>query len=185
LVQIAQAESHDWLENNLVPWLAGRLMISQVSLASIKVCVSELFNNIQDHTRYDIGSIFVQHFPNRENVTIAVSDFGAGIPHNVRTRENLQDAAAIIRAVQDGFTTGSTPRNRGAGLDILLQTVVRKNGGQVIIYSGDSMVRFSKLRDLVVPQASIVGFCPGTTIEIVLRTNTIEVLPEESEDLQW
>jgi hypothetical protein len=27
-----------------------------------------------------------------------------------------------------------------------------------------------------------VGFCPGTTIEINLRTDTIEVLPDESEE---
>ena len=30
-----------------------------------------------------------------------------------------------------------------------------------------------------------VGFCPGTTIDISLRTDTLEVLPDEREELQW
>jgi hypothetical protein len=30
-----------------------------------------------------------------------------------------------------------------------------------------------------------VGFCPGTTIDINLRTDTIEEVPDEREDLQW
>ncbi len=30
-----------------------------------------------------------------------------------------------------------------------------------------------------------VGFCPGTTIDIDLRTDTIEALPDEREDLEW
>ena len=56
----------------------------------------------------------------------------------------------------------------------------------MIIYSGDSIVRFVPGRTRIVPVPSVdVGFCPGTTIELVLRTNRIEVLPEESEDLQW
>ncbi len=66
LLKISQKESHAWLETNFVPWLAARLSITEASLYAIKVCVSELFNNIQDHTRYDIGSIFIQHFPNEK-----------------------------------------------------------------------------------------------------------------------
>ena len=58
LLKIAQKDSHNWLEFNLLPWLAGRLSITPASLFSLKASVSELFNNIQDHTRYDIGSTF-------------------------------------------------------------------------------------------------------------------------------
>jgi hypothetical protein len=78
LVRIAHKDSHAWLEANLVPWLAGRLGISQASIYSFKACVSELFNNIKDHTQFDIGSIFVQHFPAERGVMISISDFGVG-----------------------------------------------------------------------------------------------------------
>src|SRR5262249_20316196 len=129
LMKIAHKDSHHWLDVQLVPWLAGRLNVTQSSLYPLKACVSEIFNNIQDHTRYEIGSIFVQHFPRENRVNSAISDFGIGIPGNVRTRlSGLSDAQAIMKAVEEGFTTKSTPGNKGIGLDYLLKTVVLANG---------------------------------------------------------
>jgi hypothetical protein len=187
LVRIAQKDSHDWLQSNLVPWLAGRLEISEASLYGFKNCVSELFNNIQDHTQYDIGSIFVQHFPAEHSVTISLSDFGLGIPAKVREKlQDVSDSGAIIEAVKEGFTTRSTPGNKGVGLDYLLRTVVLGNGGQVTIYSGAGIVRFIRAGNETRPIVyKDIGFCPGTTLDLALRTRAIEVLPDESEDLQW
>lgn len=136
LIRIAQNDAHHWLETNLLPWLAHRMQITEASLYSLKVCVSELFNNIRDHTRYDIGSIFVQHFPRENRVVVSVSDFGIGIPENVRKNlPALSDAEAIVQAVQEGFTTKSTPANRGAGLDYLARVVVLTNGGTLTVHS--------------------------------------------------
>ena len=106
------AFSHSWLQSDLLPWLATRLSINEASLYSVKVCVSELFNNIQDHTRYDIGSIFIQHFPNEDCVIFSVADFGLGIPDKVRSKvPEISDTAAIIKTVEEGFTTKSSPAN--------------------------------------------------------------------------
>jgi anti-sigma regulatory factor (Ser/Thr protein kinase) len=187
LMRIAHKDSHAWLSTDLVPWLSARLSITPASLYSMKACVSEIFNNIQDHTRFDIGSIFVQHFPNEKEVTISVSDFGLGIPESVRSMlPDLDDADAIIQAVQEGFTTKSKPGNQGTGLDYLLKTVVGTNGGEVTFYSCKSIVRFSKIENEIRPSPlGGVGFCPGTTIDISLRTDTIEVLPDEREELVW
>jgi len=187
LVRIAHKDSHAWLETDLVPWLAARMGISEASIYKFRVCVSELFNNIQDHTQLEIGSIFVQHFPQERSVTISVSDFGPGIPQKIREEfPDLSDADAIVEAVREGFTTKSTPGNKGVGLDYLLQTVVSGNGGQVTIYSGHSCVRFVRSRaGIPHERMSGRGFCPGTTFDLELRTDRIEVLPEEREDLQW
>jgi hypothetical protein len=54
LQRISQQDSLAWLETNFIPWLAAHLGITQPSLYTFKACVSELFNNIQDHTRYDM-----------------------------------------------------------------------------------------------------------------------------------
>lgn len=187
LVKIAHKDSHAWLDLTLVPWMAERLAITKASLYSVKACISELFNNIQDHTQYDIGSIFVQHYPNEKRVTISVSDFGLGIPDSVRkTVPSLDDSEAIIQSVKEGFTTKSKPTNKGIGLDYLLRTVVLGNGGQVTIYSQGGIVRFDKAGTKIDSYSfENVGFCPGTTIDVSLRTDTIEVLPEEREELQW
>src|SRR5262249_7423998 len=86
LVRIAHEHSHHWLQARLVPWLASRLGLTEASLYDFKTCISELFNNIQDHSRFDIGSIFVQHFPSDHAVAISLSDFGIGIPAKVREK---------------------------------------------------------------------------------------------------
>src|SRR5262249_23929553 len=159
-----------WLDLTLLGWLAERLQITRPSLYIVKACISELFNNIEDHTQYDIGSIFVQHFPNEKRVTVSVSDFGLGIPDSVRKKlPKLDDPAAIMKAVEEGFTTKSKPTNKGVGLDYLLRTVVLANGGQVTIYSQKGIVEFNKTGAAITPFAfKDVGFCPGTTIDIRL-----------------
>jgi anti-sigma regulatory factor (Ser/Thr protein kinase) len=187
LIRIAQRDSHQWLQTNLLPWLASRLNITEASLHTLKVCLSEIFNNIQDHTRHDIGSIFVQHFPKENAVVSSISDMGLGIPQKVREKlPGLTDQQAILKAVEEGFTTKSKPSNKGIGLDYLLKTVVLSNGGEVTIYSCEGILKFyrngTEIHFIALPS---VGFCPGTTIDIKLRTDTIEILPEEREDLQW
>lgn len=187
LMEIAHEQSHAWLENDLIPWLAKQLAVPKPSLYEVKAVVSELFNNIQDHTRYDIGCVFVQHFPNENQVNIALSDWGEGIPKNVRKVDpKLSDPEAIIRATEEGFTTKSRPGNFGYGLDQLLRGIVERSGGTVTIYSGRGIVRFRRegsiVRSEVEPE---VGFCPGTTIDINLRADALEIVADEREDLEW
>lgn len=187
LKKIAHKDVHQWLDFTLVPWLADRLSITKASLADIRSCISELFHNIEDHTEYDIGSIFVQHYPKEKRVTISLADFGLGIPNKVRTViPALSDSKAIEQAVEEGFTTQSRVTNKGFGLDSLLKTAVIRNGGEVTIYSGRGVVLFYRKNGTCKSKIfEEVGFCPGTTIDIDLRTDTIEILPEKRENLEW
>ena len=130
LIKIAKSDSHAWIAFTLVPWLSNATGIPEPSFYEIATCISEIFNNIQDHTRSDIGSVFVQHFPKEKSINISVSDFGDGIPHVVRTKlPELSDSDAILTAVTEGFTTKSTMRNQGAGLNYLLRTAVLEHAG--------------------------------------------------------
>jgi anti-sigma regulatory factor (Ser/Thr protein kinase) len=188
LQRIAPSHSHDWLEHKFLPWLAMRSGMTQASFFDLKTCLSELFNNIREHTRLEIGSIFVQHYPKLDRINISLADFGLGIPEKVRTvRPGLPDDDAVVLAVQEGFTTKSVPGNAGLGLDLLLKTVVGTNSGQVTIYSGHAIVRFQcdKSGKIEHFPTKTTGFCPGTTIDINLRTDLIEELPEEREELKW
>jgi hypothetical protein len=185
--RIAHANSHDWLRSSLTPWLSDRLGITQASLYPFQNCLAELFNNIQDHTRYEIGTIFAQHFPRENKVYVTLSDMGIGIPGNVKALlPQLTDYEAIVKATEEGFTTKTTPRNQGIGLDYLLKEVVGRNRGSVTFCSGYSIVRFEPYGDgMWHQQLWSTGFCPGTTIDIVLRTDTIVLIPDEPEDLEW
>lgn len=168
LVKVQHDESHPLLRNKLVPWLASTLGVTKASLGGFQVCLSEIFNNIKDHTATDTGSMFVQHFPNGKfprgaRVSVAIADFGRGIPTAVRgVLPNLDDTDAIIKAVEAGFTTKSTARNQGQGLDYLLQTVVGANEGKVRISSLSGHVLFYNHGNAVRHQKLTVnGFCPG------------------------
>jgi hypothetical protein len=149
--------------------------------------MAEIFTNIQNHSRFEIGSIFGQHFPGENSIVIAVSDMGLGIPTNVRKVENIpSDSDAIVTAVQKGFTSKSFETNSGMGLDQLLRSVVVELGGKVTIYSGAGMVAFTpKKGNIVTEQYRKIGFCPGTTIEINLDTRVIPNLPDSEDELQW
>lgn len=187
LIQVHAAESYAWLRTDLIPWLSGRLGTTKASLYPLQASISELFNNIKDHSTLDIGSVFVQHFPKINSVSISVADFGRGIPNVVRkVSPELDDLAAIRKAVEPGFTSKSTPGNKGAGLDYLLTTVVNSNGGTVAIFSSNGHVLFYKEGQNVESRViGLGGFCPGTTIEISLRTDALVHIDEEPEDLEW
>ena len=110
----------------MVPWLRRRTNSPSCSFGNLKVCLAEIFNNIQDHSGQDIGCLFGQHHPNEQRMLIAISDFGVGIPTTVRNvRPRLDDAEALVHAIRDGFTSKLMPRHRGAGLALLLDNVLR------------------------------------------------------------
>lgn len=188
LQQVKQERSYAWLRSDLVPWLAPTLGVTRASLGPFQASIGEIFDNIKDHSNLDIGSIFVQHFPKKNTVEIAIADFGRGIPCNVKkVYPNLRDGDAIVKAVEPGFTTKGRPNNAGAGLNYLLTSAVVGNGGTVTIFSLAGAVRFSRGADdkITTTILPISGFCPGTTIDISLRTDTIPNLEEEPEDLEW
>jgi hypothetical protein len=187
LKDVHHQDSFAWVRQTMVPWLANALNVTRPSLYTFQTCVSEMFNNIKDHSSREIGSVFAQHFPNMHRVGISVADFGRGIPVSVRSvQPGLSDNDSIKRAVQRNFTAHSTPGNQGAGLDYLLQTAVINNGGTVTIYSLTGAVHFEPggtgVNANVLPH---VGFCPGTTIDMWLRTDTIVNLDEEAEEFEW
>ena len=185
LIEIQRCESSVWLETQFLPWFSDCSNIPWHDLAELKTCLSELFNNIEDHTNYDVGSIFAQWYPQKERVQIAIADFGAGIPETVRTKcPELNDNQAIIMAFEDTFSTQSTPQNRGVGLYNLWQNVVQNMGGCVKIHSAGGAVKFENIGNFLrtVPYAAN-GYCSGTLIELEFDTSSIEITEGETEDL--
>lgn len=186
LRQLRHAESHAWLKMNMRSWLSTRTGLPEAAFDEVQVCISELFNNIQDHTQLEIGSIFAQHFPKANRVKFAVADVGLGIPTTVRQKvPSLDDAAAIVQAVEEGFTTKSRQTNQGAGLAHLLDIVVLLYEGEVTIYSGRSMVTFLRHDRRISYVPRHVGMSPGTLIEIVLPTDRLQPDQDGREDLEW
>lgn len=184
--RVSHVDSHHWLETSFGRWLAGCLNLPAPAVATVQTGMKEIFNNIQDHSTLQIGCTHMQHFPNKNEVQIAVSDFGIGIPETIRRKfPSLNDAAAIHHASQLGVTAG-TARNRGVGLDHLINVVVGMNKGQVRITSGHGELacRMDGKSHIREPRANR-AFYPGTMLSIRLDATTFQPDDAEEEDLQW
>jgi Histidine kinase-, DNA gyrase B-, and HSP90-like ATPase/STAS domain len=186
LRKISCAESHGWLDQRAFPWLAAKLQVSTASIAEFKTCVREIFTNIQDHSTEDIGCIHIQFYPNEHRIRISVSDFGIGIPDEIRKQFRVpNDAAAIALAIQEGVSSKRGGHNRGAGLPYLIDNVVGRNGGWVGIYSSRGQLTCSPSENGIATKPRLVNSSyPGTMISIDLRTDRIEPA-DEQEDLEW
>lgn len=186
LQKIACIDSHAWLDGMAFPWLAEKLSTTERSLDEFRTCVREIFNNIQDHSSEEIGCIHFQYFPQEDRVRISVSDFGKGIPNEIRTRYNpTNDANAISLATTEGVSSKAGGKNRGAGLPYLLDNVVGRNGGWLGIYSDKGQMTAVNADGTIVkkPRLAAVSY-PGTLVSIDLRASAIERI-EGREDLEW
>lgn len=89
-------------------------------LSAVKLSLDEAFYNISDHARAN-GNAFslVKFDQEKEVLSVAICDFGRGICDSVRNAypEIPNDKGAIMKAMERNFTTKSTKRNMGFGMD--------------------------------------------------------------------
>lgn len=178
--------SWNWIHNTFSDWIEYRVGLSKDSVGSINVCLSEIFNNIIDHSGEDVGCVFAQHYPKTNTVMLSISDFGRGIPANVRkVRPGISDSDAIAQAVVEGFTTKSTLRNQGAGLNVLTRYVVNQNGGKVFVQSlkGTFHALSTASGPRHIPGRQAVSY-PGTLIQFEFRTDSLEKVSQK-EAFEW
>ena len=129
--------AHDLRQN----WLGrGWISISTALANEVVGQMWEIFANAFEHSDTPVGVYSCgQYFKNRRVLTLAVADFGVGIPSNVRFhlgRPDLSAADALRWAFQRGTSTSTRTGPRGVGLD-LLKELVRTNNGAMLVYSHD------------------------------------------------
>ena len=188
LMHVEHSSAHNWLREKFIIWMSQRTHIPVDALSSISSSLMEIFNNIKDHSEEGIGCCFAQHFPNKNEVLLAISDFGVGIPSQMKKLYQDSDTRLIIKACQEGVSTKSIPTNRGAGLHLLRLNVVSLNSGSLSIYSNSGSVCFYKgsngnqgVRTGSDNQGS--NFYPGTLFVVTFRTDTI--VHDEEEVFEW
>jgi len=129
----------------------------------------------------------MQHYPNKNQIQITISDFGLGIPANIsRSYEVENDGLAISLATNEGVTSKSHPNNRGAGLKTLVDCVTM-NGGHVNICSMRGRVtcyRNAAGQVLKVPEV-YPGIYPGTLVNIILKTDLFVGDDDEEVNFEW
>lgn len=192
LKHIHRERMQEYLLETLMPWVGMSVGLTPESLAGVRVSLEEVLQNVNDHSGVGIGCTFAQHFPNRNRIQIAISDFGAGIPNVVRTkRPEVSDPAALRLACEEGFTTKSNVQNRGAGLPTLIRYVTQRNGGNVLIASCRGQLSAAPTpmgpNPYKLTKREVDGFYPGTLVRVILRTDTLErsALDAQFEAFKW
>lgn len=174
-----------------MPWIGQEVNLSDDSLSALRTSIEEIFHNIRDHSGVGIGCVFAQHYPRKKEIQIAISDFGQGIPTLVRTKlpEILSDTDALRKACEEGFTTQSNVRNRGAGLANLMRYITLRNNGTVLISSGKAQISAvqKNLTSSKITAKASDGFYPGTLVRAILRTDTLEQVAKDTEQeiFEW
>jgi hypothetical protein len=186
--RVEHARAHGWLETQFTPWMANQIACSPLKLGSLRTCIKELFNNIHDHSTQQNGFIHVQFYPKNGKIQISVSDFGKGIPSNIKPKfgSMMNDGLAISKATEEGVTSQSIPQNRGVGLKFLVDHVTG-NHGFLSIYSYQGILHCGIENGQVMRYPSLnSAIYPGTLVNIWLHANKfIGDDIEEKEDLRW
>lgn len=178
--------AQSYLHHTLMPWVGNAVGMSAESLASVRVSLEEVLHNVRDHSGVQVGCTFAQHYPQKNRIQIAISDFGAGIPNVVRRKiPETSDSAALRLACKEGFTTQSNVQNRGAGLPTLIKFVTQNNQGNVLIAAGHGHLSaapsISGLHPFKITSRTTDGFYPGTLVRVILRTDTLDLSANEAE----
>lgn len=189
LTDVRMNNFNQWLDTDFIPWMGNAINKEPVELATFKVCIEEIFNNVRDHAQQNSSCVFAQHFPANNQLIISIADIGQGIINHIKSKPNYQhftDEEALLSSVQRQFTTKSTPKNRGVGLDTLINNIVMNAGGCVYIFANSGILNCSANDDGDGIQKTYIParhYYPGTHIEIHIdiskAENLFDVVEEE------
>ena len=162
-----------WLEECLNPWIARTTRRPLSFIADATRVVREVFSNTSRHAG-PVPVLLLARYESDENcIRLVASDCGTGIPNTVRAfhARPLNDAAALLYAVEKGYTPGKPPVN---GLARLAHTVTFQGGGQLSLVAGRGCVRCyqSEGRYILQPRMTHALY-PGTLCEIMLNTRAL------------
>ena len=157
--------------------------LNNKDLLPVSTNLTEVFNNVFDHSKSPVqGYVITQYFPQKNILSFSVCDFGIGIPNTVNdylaknNSKRLPDQLAIHKAIEVGFSIKSTPRNRGFGLDNILE-VTEDSNGELSIISNNGIIT-KKAGQQYKGGKSGFNF-KGTLVKVILDMSTFGAIDEE------
>lgn len=176
-------ERFEWVKFTFLPWLSECTGIPVGEFDQVELAMSEVFNNILEHSGSDQAVTFSQWHPNKNLLQICIGDKGVGILATLSRRftKLSSDTEAIKKAVQNGVTSQSVPGNRGAGLYTIVDVVTKHLDGDVSIVSKHGYAKF--FSDGRINGRNLKGCCNGTLITLSLDTSKILIGTGEEEEL--
>ncbi|MBW7913371.1 MAG: ATP-binding protein [Taibaiella sp.] len=108
---------------------------------AVDYMVSELTNNIADHSEAGFGVIFAQTYVNKGYIDISIVDNGIGVFNSYQKSEvfNPKDEAEAIAMAVNGRSTKDLPESRGFGISTSKAIIVKALGGIFLMWSGQTI----------------------------------------------
>jgi anti-sigma regulatory factor (Ser/Thr protein kinase) len=103
--------------------------------------VSELTQNITDHSGSEKGYIFAQYYPSKMYLDICIADTGAGLLQTYLQsgRHHPQNHQEAMNLALTGFSTKDLPESRGFGISTTRKMLINGLGGKFFIWSGNAV----------------------------------------------
>lgn len=159
-----------------------RNFFQNYNLDGLYVALSELFNNINDHSLSTVdGYVLTQFYPQSKTIIIAVCDFGVGVPIAINkffeknSKPQLPSKDTLSLAFRDGFSIFSSPHNRGIGLHTISRIVTALRGSVTLISNDAVLVQ----KNSDISTSTMSTFFPGTCFVIRLDTRFLSVSDDE------
>jgi hypothetical protein len=173
-------EAQKYFQNN---FFAGK------NLESLYLSLTEVFNNIFDHSRSPVdGYVLTQYYPNINKIITSVCDFGVGIPAKINQiwkeskRQELSDEDALRAAFFRHITSKSVPANRGFGLATLFG-IITKLQGELTVVSNMGVLERHPGGSITIHPPNI--FFHGTLIIITLDARYLPDIEAQVEDEEF
>jgi len=146
--------------------------ISVESEDYLRMSINEVTQNVEDHAQSPIGGLCCARFlRSRNQVRVAIVDFGRGIPQSLQSRypDIHRGAMALARVTEGRFTAQSRPSNAGLGIN-WLWNIVGTLGGRIFILSGDGLAENISGKNRRI--AALKFPFPGTGVFFTLPVDT-------------
>jgi len=158
----------------IAEWLSRNSSTPQEAVEDmVAVTLPELMNNVFDHSNSPIGCcVCAQAYRSEGKLTMSVTDLGIGFLASLlpRYKQLKTDVEAIALAVQEGVSSKSNRRNRGAGLYILSDWL-KEQRGELEIISMDG--RWRQLPQGSTQHENLPFSFPGTCINLSVPTDVL------------
>lgn len=150
--------------------ISERVAVDDVAQAALYVALSELAENVGFHADTTLGGFAVaQGWRRRPEIELAIVDLGVGIRRSLAKNAayaDIKDDVTAIRTSIQPLVTSRPGINRGFGLAFTCG-LLRGNGGQLMVRSGDAAVYTGATE----AEATFGTSFPGTVVALTARSD--------------
>ena len=146
--------------------------------SSLGYLISELFDNIYEHSHSKNGYVFSQYSPDKEAIDICIADTGVTIPGSFRQASLYQkeidgNDSEALRLANEGYSTKNRPEaeNRGYGISTSKQMLVVGMKGAFFMLSGGAFHRYENGKNEYIDLSDVFKW-KGTIIFLHIPVNT-------------